>query len=295
MSRGQHVFVRRTGYSHHGVDVGNGEVVHFTGEPGRKAGAQIRRTSSEEFCRGGKVEIRVYQQCLPPDEVIAHAESKLGDAGYHLVFNNCEHFARWCVTGKHSSGQVNGAAAGTGTAAVTGGAAAGGVGVVAAGGVSGLSGPGIMSGLASIGPSGAVGGLITLGALPAMASVGIMQWSLRDDPALTPADRVARRIGRGASVAGAVAASVGGVASVSATGTAGLSGAGIASGLAAIGGSMAAGTAVVVAAPAVAAAGLGVGSYFVSKRIGARRAEAKANRELPPNEDAETDGTPADS
>ena len=96
-------------------------------------------------------------------------------------------------------------------------------------------------------------------------------------------------------MAGAVAASVGGVASVSATGTAGLSGAGIASGLAAIGGSMAAGTAVVVAAPAVAAAGLGVGSYFVSKRIGARRAEAKANRELPPNEDAETDGTPADS
>lgn len=67
MSRGEHLFVRRKGYSHHGVGVGEGEVIHFTGEPGSKAGALIRRSSIQEFAAGGKVEIRNYHQCHPPD------------------------------------------------------------------------------------------------------------------------------------------------------------------------------------------------------------------------------------
>ena len=67
-------------------------------------------------------------------------------------------------------------------------------------------------------------------------------------------------------MAGAVAGSAGSVAAISTAGSvAGLSGAGITSGLAAIGGTvgggMAAGTALTVAAPAVAAAGVGYGLY----------------------------------
>jgi hypothetical protein len=29
--------------------------------------------------------------------------SKVGDGGYHLIFNNCQHFGCWCATGDHLS------------------------------------------------------------------------------------------------------------------------------------------------------------------------------------------------
>ena len=31
----------------------------------------------------------------------------LGEQNYNLLFNNCEHFATWCKTGRHRSGQVD--------------------------------------------------------------------------------------------------------------------------------------------------------------------------------------------
>ena len=32
------------------------------------------------------------------DEIIANAKEKLGESGYNLFLNNCEHFATWCMT-----------------------------------------------------------------------------------------------------------------------------------------------------------------------------------------------------
>ena len=32
----------------------------------------------------------------------------MGEGGYHILYNNCEHFANECVTGKHYSEQVEG-------------------------------------------------------------------------------------------------------------------------------------------------------------------------------------------
>jgi hypothetical protein len=34
--------------------------------------------------------------------------ARLGEQRYNLVFNNCEHFAIWCKTGRHRSTQVEG-------------------------------------------------------------------------------------------------------------------------------------------------------------------------------------------
>lgn len=274
--KGDHVYVKRVGYTHHGVEVDDGMVVHFTGTPGNKRGAAIRREPIDVFRCGGVVQIRRYEQRLEPDEVAQRAESKLGQSGYNLYANNCEHFARWCVTGHHKSSQVNAVNATGGVVATTTAAAAGGVGVVAAvGEVAGLSGAGIMSGLATAGGAvgaGAVGGLVVLGAAPAVLSAAVMNVALRDDTALPREERSARKAGRAASVAGAAGGSVAGVAAVSAAGSvAGLSAAGITSGLAAIGatvgGGMAAGSAIVIAGPAVAAAGIGYGAYRAIRRI----------------------------
>jgi hypothetical protein len=43
--------------------------------------------------------------CLERDEVIARAKSREGETMYNLVTKNCEHFARWCKTGKEVSYQ----------------------------------------------------------------------------------------------------------------------------------------------------------------------------------------------
>lgn len=276
MAAGDHIFVRRVGYTHHGVEVADGLVIHFTGTPGSKRGATIRREPIESFRSGGVVQVRRYEQRLEPDVVVERAESKLGQSGYNLYANNCEHFARWCVTGDHQSSQVNAVNATGGVVATTAAAAAGGVGVVAAvGEVAGLSGAGIMSGLATAGGAvgaGAVGGLVVLGAAPAVLSAAVMNVALRDDAALPREERSARKVGRRASVAGAAGGSAVGVVAVSAAGSvAGLSAAGITSGLAAIGatvgGGMAAGSAIVIAAPAVAAAGVGYGAYRLLRRV----------------------------
>jgi hypothetical protein len=268
--RGDHIYVRRRGYTHHGVEVDDGEVIHFTGTPGSKRGAAIRRTPMAEFTGPkGKLRYRRYGHQLPADLAVERAESKLGQSGYHLFANNCEHFATWCVHDRTKSAQVNGAMATGAVVSTTAVGAAAGIGIVSgAGAAAGLSGPGIMSGLAAAGSTvgaGAVGGLVVLGAAPAVAAVGVMNVALRDDPTLSEGDRVARRAGRASSAAGAVGGTAAGIGAVTAAGVTGLSGAGITSGLAAIGatvgGGMAAGSAIVIAGPAVAAAAVGYGTY----------------------------------
>lgn len=37
---------------------------------------------------------------------LERAKSKIGECAYNLIFNNCEHFSRWCAMGKHESIQV---------------------------------------------------------------------------------------------------------------------------------------------------------------------------------------------
>lgn len=49
-------------------------------------------------------------------EILRAAKEKLGEGGYHLATNNCEHFANYCRYGKKRSGQVERTAAGLGTA-----------------------------------------------------------------------------------------------------------------------------------------------------------------------------------
>ncbi|QIK66283.1 lecithin retinol acyltransferase family protein [Nocardioides sp. HDW12B] len=291
MARADHIYVSRGPYTHHGIDAGDGTVIHFTGEPGAaKINASIARTSMVDFLKGGDLKTRRYGARDDVDTTMARAEGRLGETGYHLVINNCEHFATWCCTGRSSSEQVRGAGSLTAHGAVAGTTVAATTGVVGAlGAVGGMSGAGIMSGLATAGGvagGGAAIGPAMIGLGPAVVSVGITQVALRDDETLPDEERRARRDGRAASLVGAGASTIGGVAAISAAGTTGLSAAGISSGLATIGGlaggGMAAGTVAVVAAPAVAAAGLGAGVFMLSRRLRRRTHQAEVNDENTP-------------
>src|SRR5215212_1865161 len=105
MARGDHLYVRRgRRYSHHGIDCGDGTVIHYAGPRGTER--YVARTSVDEFSIGSQVFVRSYDSRLSAEETVRHAESRLGSVGYHLVRNNCEHFAAWCCTGRAVSGQV---------------------------------------------------------------------------------------------------------------------------------------------------------------------------------------------
>ena len=43
----------------------------------------------------------------PAGVPLRRAMSRLGEQNYNLLFNNCEHFATWCKTGRHRSEQVD--------------------------------------------------------------------------------------------------------------------------------------------------------------------------------------------
>jgi hypothetical protein len=42
------------------------------------------------------------------NETLRRAKTQIGKRGFNAVFNNCEHFARWCKTGRYESYQVLG-------------------------------------------------------------------------------------------------------------------------------------------------------------------------------------------
>lgn len=288
LKRGDHIRAGYPGAAHHdGIYLGNGQVVHLCGVPGAgKASAHVRIDTLELFAAGRPVTIRPYAGNHDPEAVTARAMSRLGDGNYHLIFNNCQHFARWCATSDHHSEQVTSVTAISGATADPVAAATVGLSLVGSAGiVRGLSGPGIMSGLAAHGSivgGGVVAGLVTLSALPALASVAMINHALREDDDLPTAERTARTAGRAGSAIGALAGSAGGVAMVSALGVPGLGAAGITSGLAAVGGAvgggMAAGTMCVLAAPAAAAAAVGYLIYRFVLWLTASAPPAAANQ-----------------
>ncbi|MFM6196512.1 MAG: lecithin retinol acyltransferase family protein [Planktothrix sp.] len=107
MARGDQIYVFREFYNleglyeHHGIDCGDGTVIHY-----RKPSEIIQRTSIDTFSKGKKIYLRHYPIRYIPDTVLNRAQSRLGEQQYNLLFNNCEHFATWCVTGVSKSQQV---------------------------------------------------------------------------------------------------------------------------------------------------------------------------------------------
>lgn len=119
MARGDHLYVHRLGgvYTHHGIDCGGDEVIHLTAAgPGLPS---VRSVSREAFAEGAPIQVRDYTKFLAaardrdgsidvaPDAVVSRARSRLGEVGFDLWLNNCEHFATWCRTGLRNSAQID--------------------------------------------------------------------------------------------------------------------------------------------------------------------------------------------
>lgn len=109
MQRGDHLITSRGIYTHHGLYVGNGKVVHYAGlsQGFKKDGIEL--TGLDNFEQGSKSHIENHLVCLyNAEERVARARSKIGVNSYNVMFNNCEHFVNWCFDGYKSSSQVGG-------------------------------------------------------------------------------------------------------------------------------------------------------------------------------------------
>ena len=103
MSTADHLQVpRRHGlFNHHGIDLGDGTVAHYL------EGREILRSPVSEFSQGEVVSVMEHTNASPTGVTLRRAMIRLGEQNYNLLFNNCEHFATWCKTGRHRSEQVD--------------------------------------------------------------------------------------------------------------------------------------------------------------------------------------------
>ena len=117
---GLHVSVQRLGglYRHHGIALGDGTVVHFSGADGDFGSAEVIRTPFEQFLAGSDAsDLRAHYPvraaadapvpAFLPNLVALRALQVVGQDGYHLVRSNCEHLATWAQFGALQSGQVD--------------------------------------------------------------------------------------------------------------------------------------------------------------------------------------------
>lgn len=117
MARGDHIYIHCSvngiPFQHHGIDMGDGTVIHLAPKSGSRIALRdpsdefaVRRTSMEEFGRGAKIESLNHTEQRSADEIADAAESMLGQTGYSLLDGNCEHFATLCATGVGRSQQI---------------------------------------------------------------------------------------------------------------------------------------------------------------------------------------------
>lgn len=104
-----------TFYYHYGIFIDENEVIQFglPNDPG-KPSEQIKILSTDvyTFLCGGNIEVgrpnkeekmRMFSQ----EEIIKTARNRIGEGGYDILHNNCEHFVNSCVFGESSSSFVD--------------------------------------------------------------------------------------------------------------------------------------------------------------------------------------------
>ena len=108
LTMGAHLVTQRFGYSHHGIYVGDGKVLHYAGWSRSLRRAPVQEASLSEFSGGH--EIRIEQTPgtrYSREDVVRRAYSRLGEDHYRVTTNNCEHFCAWCLCGESRSDQID--------------------------------------------------------------------------------------------------------------------------------------------------------------------------------------------
>lgn len=93
---------------HYGIFVNDEDVVQFglpPTAPRQDSDVAVLSTDVNVFLSGGILEVGVPERKerklrKSPDETVKTARSGIGEKGYNILYNNCEHFANECAFGK---------------------------------------------------------------------------------------------------------------------------------------------------------------------------------------------------
>jgi hypothetical protein len=104
---GSHLVSPRLLYSHHGIYVGRGKVVHYSGKADGLQTGPVKIDSLGAFAGGHGFRLKTHPNAKYAGKAVAaRALLRLGEDLYSLIGNNCEHFCEWCINEQHRSLQV---------------------------------------------------------------------------------------------------------------------------------------------------------------------------------------------
>lgn len=114
LQEGDILIVDRILYKHYGIYTGEKSVIHYADKSGDWGNdISIHETTLERFSQGETVIVGKFSEqfkrthkIYSAKETVQRARTRLGERKYHLVTNNCEHFALWCKVGESRSIQV---------------------------------------------------------------------------------------------------------------------------------------------------------------------------------------------
>jgi len=102
---------------HFGIYVSDDEVIQFGLPPvdlinRDSSKVVVLATPIEEFLCGYFLEVyepdkKEKKKMFKPNKIVENARSRIGEGGYHILYNNCEHFVNQCAFGEKSSAQVD--------------------------------------------------------------------------------------------------------------------------------------------------------------------------------------------
>lgn len=107
---GSHLVSPRMGFNHHGLYIGNGRVIHYSGMartlscrdilklPGLIRYGAVVKTSLKRFCDGHGFRVLEHPNAkFTGVSAVERAKKRLYERSYYLYGNNCEHFVNWCI------------------------------------------------------------------------------------------------------------------------------------------------------------------------------------------------------
>ena len=101
---------------HYGIYVNDEEIIQFGLSPSLRkdtppADIAVCSSNKDLFLNGEFLEVGELESTEPkrfdPQKTVELARKRLGEKGYHILYNNCEHFANDCLCGKKVSAQTN--------------------------------------------------------------------------------------------------------------------------------------------------------------------------------------------
>mgnify|MGYP004556421531 CR=1 FL=1 len=107
---GSHLVSPRMGFNHHGLYIGKGRVIHYSGMartlsgrdilklPGLIRYGAVVKTSLKRFCDGHGFRVLEHPNAkFSGEAAVERAKKRLYERSYYLYGNNCEHFVNWCI------------------------------------------------------------------------------------------------------------------------------------------------------------------------------------------------------